>query len=389
MTSVLAAARTPVCPVDGSLSGLHPVDMAAAVLRELVAGGPVGVDEIDEVWVGCAEPVGAQGADMARAAVLSAGWPVRIAGMVVDAAETSGSTALHAAIAAVETGAIRRAVVLGVSSSSIVPPGASALSRTYGRPWSDGPTERFADSGGLLSPHRAADATAASLRIDRVEQDLAVSRSLERRRASDPSRVVAIAGRTTSGAARRRGASVGADVLRDLAVSLSRLPPAFDPDGTITAASFAPPADGVSGLIIGPTPDDSDRKPLGRIVSFARSSGDPGSPAGGARAAVQAAVDQADLKLSDVSNWEIIESSAAALLSICRVLDLDPAIANTWGGALATGDSGAAEEIRLIVDSLDRLSVAGPTLALASGQTAAAATIIDSRPAAAGHRTGS
>ena len=76
------------------------------------------------------------------------------------------------------------AVVVGVSVASIVAPGASALGRVYGQPWGEGPATRVAEDGGLLPPPRTADATAGLLGIDRAQQDLAATRSLERRRAA-------------------------------------------------------------------------------------------------------------------------------------------------------------------------------------------------------------
>ncbi len=376
MTSVLAAVRLPVCSVDGALSGLHPVEMAALVLRHLVDDGPVGGDAIDEVWVGCAEPVGAQGADMARAAVLTADLPARVTGVVVDAAECSGTLALHAAVAAIGSGQVSHAAVLGISNSSMVPPGASALSRTYGRPWSDGPAVRFEAGGGLLAPHRAAELAAEAAGFDRADQDLVVRRSLDRRVThARHDGVVGVTARFRAGSAAIRGTTVTADVLRDLPDELGRLTAAFEPDGTVTAASFAPPADGCCGLLLGPSGGPS----LGRVVATGRAAGDPRSPSEGATAAVNAALDRAGLTRSDIVRWEIVESSAAALLCICARLGLDPAVVNPWGGTLATGDSAAAEEIRLTVDCigcLDAIHTAGPIVTLVSGPTAAAATVL-------------
>ena len=181
---LMAACRTPFAATGGGLAGWHPVDLSAAVMNEVIRRGGIDPTPVDEVWVGCAEPVGAQGANLARAAVLSAGWPERIGGVVVEAAETSGSAALHAAVAAIDSGSVGTAVVVGVSVASIVVPGASALSRGYGQPWGEGPASRVAEAGGLMPLPRAAEATAALLGIDRVQQDLAAARSVERRRSA-------------------------------------------------------------------------------------------------------------------------------------------------------------------------------------------------------------
>ncbi len=350
MMSVLAASRLPVCSVDGALSKTHPVDMAATVLRALCDEIALDESELDEVWVGCAEPVGAQGANMARAVILSAGLPEAVNGMVVDAAECSGTTALHAALAALKAGHVRVAAVLGVSSGSIVPPGASALGRTYGRPWSDGPANRYGTVGGLLAPHRAAEESARSAGFSRSQQDAVVRRSIERR---------------------VDNIQCG-DLLRDLPADLSQLPPAFESGGDVTAASFAPPADGCSGLLLAAGSDAG----VGRIMSVGRSSGDPRTPHGGASSAVTKALHGAGLTADEIERWEIVETSAAALLCVCSSLGIDPAKVNPHGGALATGDAAAAEEIRLVVDGLNTAATDGPILTLASGPSGAAATVL-------------
>ena len=182
MTVILAAAcRTPFVAANGALAGWHPVDLSALVLTEAIERADLSAGQVDEVWVGCAEPVGAQGADMARASVLTAGWPDTIGGTVIDRAETSGNAALHGAAAAIAAGTITTAVVLGVCSASIVQPGASALGRTYGRPWGDGPAARMEDRGGLLPPARAAEVAALAAGFNRDAQDRAGIRSHELR----------------------------------------------------------------------------------------------------------------------------------------------------------------------------------------------------------------
>ncbi|NDH76995.1 MAG: hypothetical protein EBY52_09745, partial [Actinobacteria bacterium] len=155
--SILAAVRSPFAEADGVLAGWHPVDLGSEIARAAITRAGVTAASLDHVWVGCDEPVGAQGANLARAIVLAAGWPVTLGGTVVEAGPHSGVAALSAAVDAIEAGRVERALVLGVSSASIVQPGAAALARLYGRPWGDGPAARFADDGGLIPPVVAAD----------------------------------------------------------------------------------------------------------------------------------------------------------------------------------------------------------------------------------------
>jgi len=365
MSTVLAAARLPVDSADGALARIHPVDMVASILRRIVEDGPIEVAEVDEVWVGCAEPVGAQGANMARAAILAAGMPESINGVVIEAGECSGTVALHAAVAAIEAGQVRHVIVIGVSNSSIVPPGASALGRTYGRPWGNGPASRYEAAGGLLPVHVAADIAAGALGIGRYQQDSAVRLSIDRFDADK---------------------RLEHDSCRLLADDLGMLPAAFRPDAAVTAASFAPPADGCCGLLLGP---DSSGFEGGRILATGRGAGSPLDPAGGVTNAVNSALAQAGLQRSDVGRWEIVESSAAALLCICHALDLDPVVVNPFGGALATGNCAAAEELRLIADAVGDATLGGPVLSVVSGITGAAATVFLPALRPADHRPGS
>ena len=243
--AVVAVARTAVRPVDGELAGWNPVMLAGVVGREALERAGLDAEELDEAVVGCADPVGACGADAARAIVLAAGWPVGVGGHVVDRGETSGLAAVQAAAASIRAGQARTVLVVGLGLCSVVPPGAAALNRTYGAPWG-GVAERFADRGGLLPGPRLAERAAQAAGIGRAELDAAAEESRRRRAQAGASpAIVAVAARPGGAAGRGvyRGDPVAADVVRSWGET-AELPPAFDDDGLLTAATFAPPADG-------------------------------------------------------------------------------------------------------------------------------------------------
>ena len=175
-------ARTPVAALDSELSGWHPVDLAVVVVREVLNRAQATADRVDEVILGCAEPVGSQGADVARAIVLSAGWPAAVGGMVVERGETSGMSAVQVAADAVRSGRCTRVVVVGLGMGSTVPPGAAGLNRTYGPPWGDGVADRMAEHGGLMPAPRLAEAAATRIGLDRRSLDAWAERSSSRRR---------------------------------------------------------------------------------------------------------------------------------------------------------------------------------------------------------------
>ena len=376
MTVMLAAAcRTPFALTDGVLAGWHPVDLSALVMNEAIRRAGVDASSIDEVWVGCAEPVGAQGANMARAAVLSANWPDRIGGIVVDAAETSGSAALHSAVAAITSGSVGSAVVVGVSVASIVAPGASALGRVYGQPWGEGPATRVADGGGLLPPPRTADATAGLLGIDRAQQDLAATRSVERRRSAVTTGLVPIAAHPGSRLGAVRGMSVSSDELRGVIDDPSELPPLFVSDGTVTSYSFAPPVDGAAALLLTAGGPSARGPGLADVVDVGRAAGNPLDTTGGVELALHRALSNAGTDLPEIARWEIAENTAAGFLSICHRLEIDPMIANPDGGTLGVGDAGAAEELRLTVDGVLNTPPGECIAAVSAGSTGSAVTL--------------
>ena len=249
--AVVAVARTAVRPVDGELAGWNPVLLAGVVGREALERAGLDAGDLDEVVVGCADPVGACGADAARAIVLAAGWPVTVGGHVVDRSETSGAAAVQAAAAAIRAGQARTVLVIGLGLCSVVPPGAAALNRTYGAPWG-GVAERFAEAGGLLPGPRLAERAAQAAGIGRSELDAAAEESRRRRAEAGASpAIVAVAARPGDAAARGvyRGDPVAADGVRSWG-DTSEFPPAFDDDGLLTAATFAPPADAVAAVLL-------------------------------------------------------------------------------------------------------------------------------------------
>ena len=424
---MVAVARTAVRPVDGELAGWNPVVLAGAVGRETLERAGLEAGVLDEVVVGCCDPVGAAGADAARAIVLAAGWPVSIGGSVVDRGETSGLAAVQAAVAAIRAGQARTVLVVGLGLCSVVPPGAAALNRTYGAPWG-GVAERFEKVGGLLPAPRLSERAAQAAGIGRAELDAAAEESRRRRVAAStagasPTRragaspgagtspgpatstaIVAVAARPGDAAGRGvyRGDPVATDVVRDWG-DAAELPPAFDDDGLLTAATFAPPADAVAAVLlqagthqagthqagaheagsIGEHRGETaaaragealrSAAPLATVAGMGRAAGDPFDPVGNVAAAVGRALGDAGVELSAVDGIAVVEQDAATTMLVARALDIDAQRINPDGGAVATGNAGAAEELRLIADGL--AVPGGPLLTISAGPTGSAAIV--------------
>ena len=397
MPVLIGCARSPFAAANGVLGTWHPVDLSAAVLEAAVERAGIAGDDIGGLWVGCAEPVGAQGANLARAVALAAGLPDGVGGVVLDRAETSGSAALCAAADALRCGRVETAAVLGVCLASTVAPGANATGRTYGTPWGDAPARRVRERGGLLSNPLAAEAAAAAAGIGREELRAWALRSFELRTAACPASgaggaVVGVEARPSEGVPVRRRTVIDADVARPLPADLSELRPMLAPDGLLDAVSFAPPADGVTALILSRAGSG-----LAELVQCTLVAGDPLDPAGGLVPAHLGAVGQAAAKSSvaDGSDAgqasagraaaeafaaiEIAEPSAAGALLVCRALGFEPSAAervvNARGGTLAVGDAGAAEELRLCADLLAGLRPDELLAAVAAGTGGAAVSV--------------
>ena len=421
---VLAVARSAVCGIDGGLAGWHPVKLGAVVGRETLERAGISAAEVDEVIVGCADPVGACGADAARAVALCAGWPVEVGGQVVDRAETSGMAAVQAAVAAILAGHADTVLVMGLGLCSVVPPGAGAVSRSYGMPWA-GVAERFADRGGLLPPPRLAEQSAAAAGLERSELDSAAERSRRRREAAGTSAaIVAVAARPGNSAGGvRAGRALIADAIRAWGDTES-LMPAFGDEGPLTTATFAPPADAVTALLLQAAPPphtsgDSYRGAmhttdevgssglvtetrgelpatpttltaprltsggrgespvaLGIVMGTGRAAGDPFDPTGGVSVAVRQALSHTSVGLNEVDEIVVSEQDAATLLLVAASLGIEPGRVNRAGGALATGHAGAAEELRLITDTLaDRTGSTTVMLTISAGSVGSAAIL--------------
>ena len=378
--TVRAVARTAVRPVNGELARWNPVILAGVVGREALERARLEPAELDEVVVGCADPVGACGADAARAIVLAAGWPDEVGGWVVDRGETSGLAAVQAGAAAIRAGEARTVLVVGLGLCSVVPPGSAALNRAYGAPWG-GVAERLAGRGGLLPLPRLSERAAGAAGIGRAELDGAAEESRRRRReAGTSAAVVAVAAQPGDGAGPyvRRGDPVADDAVREWG-GTSGLPPAFDEDGLLTAATFAAPADAVAAVLLqaGSTEPESGAPPPATVAGMGRAAGDPFDPLGNVAVAVGRALAAAGVELDAVGEIAVAEHNAATALLVARALGVDAARINQSGGAVATGNAAAAEELRLITDGLAGPIAAGRRLLLtvAVGPTGSAAIV--------------
>ncbi len=147
---IVDAIRTPLGKRNGKLKEWHPVDLAAETLKALQERNDLDPGLVDDVVMGCVMQVGEQAANVARNAVLAAGWPETVPGTTIDRQCGSSQQAAHFAAQGVIAGAYDVVVASGVEVMTRVPMGASMIDGKYGFPFGPKVGARYADQGGLV-----------------------------------------------------------------------------------------------------------------------------------------------------------------------------------------------------------------------------------------------
>ncbi|GGM24259.1 acetyl-CoA acyltransferase [Micromonospora sonchi] len=343
---VLDAVRTPIGRYGGGLAGVRPDDLAAHVVREIVARNP-GLDpaRIDDVLLGDANGAGEDNRDVARMAVLLAGLPPSVPGATVNRLCGSG---LEAVIGA------SRAIALGDASVCLAG-GVESMSRA---PWVLAKPEQ-----GYPRAHETLHSTTLGWRLvnPRMPEQWTVplgegAEILAERHGigRDAQDEFALRSHQLADRAWRDGAYADevvpvpdTDVERDESIrptstieALGRLKPVFRPDGTVTAGNSSPLNDGASVLLLADAAaaESIGRAPLARIVSRAVTAIEPHLFGIGPVAAAEEALRRAGIGWGDLDVVELNEAFAAqSLACLAHWPELDPKIVNPQGGAIALG----------------------------------------------------
>ena len=174
---IVDAVRTPLGKRNGKLKDWHPVDLAAETLKALVDRTGLDPGTVDDVVMGCVMQVGEQGVNIARNAVLAAGWPESVPGTTVDRQCGSSQQAAHFAAQGVIAGAYDVVVAAGVEVMTRVPMGASMADGKFGYPFGPKVGARYADQGGLVPQGISAELIAEKWNLSRDDLDAFGARS--------------------------------------------------------------------------------------------------------------------------------------------------------------------------------------------------------------------
>jgi acetyl-CoA acetyltransferase family protein len=374
-TFILDAVRTPIGRYAGALAGVRPDDLAATVIRALVERSPaVDPGDIDDVFFGDANAAGEDNRDVARMAGLLAGLPTSVPGVTVNRLCGSGLEATIAANRAVATGDVSLAICGGVESMSRAPWVLPKPSRAFPA----GNETLFSSTLGwrLVNPLMPAEWTISlGEATELLAEKYGITREAQDEYAVASHRTAAQA--WDSGRYDREVVPVGGiDLDRDESIrddtsvaSLARLKPAFRANGTITAGNASPLNDGATALLLGNqlTLDRVKAAPLARIVSRGVAGVDPQMFGIGPVAAAEMALTRAGLRWQDISLVELNEAFAAQSLACLQSWpDLDPAVVNVDGGAIALGHPLGSSGARIVGHLARQLHASGSGYGLAA-----------------------
>lgn len=356
---IVEAVRSPLGKRNGGLAGIHPSDLAAQVLRDLVQRSGIDAGIVDDVIMGCVLQVGEQSLNIARNAALGAGFPNTVPGTTVDRQCGSAQQAVHFAAQGVMAGAYDVVIAAGVESMSRVPMFSNVNcgpGRTYGEYF----RERYGVEDSVINQGVSADIIARKWSIGRRDLDaIAVESHSRANRAQREGRfdreIVPITVNDDSG---ERTVRIDEGIRPTTSLeTLASLKPAFGADGLHTAGNSSQISDGASALLIMSSEKAKalGLRPRARFVNFALAGADPVTMLTAPIPATHKVLKLAGMSMSDIDLVELNEAFAAVVAAWLYETEADPAKVNVNGGAIALGHPVGCSGARLMVTLLNEL----------------------------------
>ncbi len=381
---IVDAIRTPLGKRNGRLKDWHPVDLAAETLKALQSRNGLDPAVVDDVVMGCVMQVGEQAVNVARNAVLAAGWPETVPGTTIDRQCGSSQQAAHFAAQGVMAGAYDVVVAGGVEVMTRVPMGASMVDGKFGFPFGPKVGARYADQGGLVPQGISAELIADKWGLTRDDLDNYGARSQAyARRATDEGRFEAEILPVLGADGEMMTVDEG---LRDTTPeSLAALKPSFRPEedgGRVTAGNSSQITDGAAMLLIMSEEKAAELRlrPRARVIDFAVAGADPRLMLTAPIPATAKALERSGLTIDDMDIVEINEAFASVVLAWEKEFHPDMDRVNPNGGAIALGHPLGCSGARLMTTLLNELERTGGRYGLQTmceGGGMANATIIE------------
>lgn len=330
---IVAARRTPTGKREGMLSGIHPADLSALVIEDIVSTTGIDPNLIDDVVWGCVTQAGEQTGDIARTAALSADLPESVTGVTVDRQCGSSQQALHFVAAGVASGQYDIAIAGGVESMSRNPMFSSSMGKSpYGTKFKD----RY--PGDDPNQGIGAEMIAEKWGFSRTELDEFAVRSHELAAAATDagafeSQIIPV--ETENGTASvdegiRRGGSVE---------KLAKLQTVFKEDGVIHAGNASQISDGSAAMLVmtSQRAKELGLTPLVRVHTAVLAGDDPVMMLTAPIPATAKALKKSGLSIDDIGTFEINEAFAPVPLAWLKETGANPELLNPHGGAIALG----------------------------------------------------
>jgi acetyl-CoA C-acetyltransferase len=375
---VVEAVRSPVGRRNGALAQIHPVDLGADVLEELLRRSGVDPVAVDDVIFGCVDQVGAQSTNVARTIALSAGLPESVPAVTIDRQCGSSQQAVHFAAQAIRSGDMDLVVAGGIEVMSLIPIASSAYvgrDAGYGMPRE---AERWLKRYGNqeISQFRGAELIAAEWDITREDMEAWALQSHSRAVAAAASgafeeEITPVAGLATDECPRTDSSLE----------KMAGLAPLTE-GGRLTAALASHISDGAAALLLASerAVEQHGLTPLARIHTTAVAGSDPVRMLTGPIPATELVLRKAGLSMGDIDQFEVNEAFASVVLAWLADTGADPAKTNPLGGAIALGHPLGATGARIMTSLIHNLRRTGARFGLQTmceGGGMANATIIE------------
>jgi acetyl-CoA C-acetyltransferase len=360
---IVATARTPMGRYGGQLKDVRPDDLAAIALKEACERAGVEPGDVADVILGCANQAGEDNRNVARMALLLAGFPIEVPGQTVNRLCGSGMQATISAAREIQSGAAEVIVAGGVESMTrapwVMPKPDGAFPRGLQTMFDTAigwrlVNPKMAQLYGTLQMGETAERVAQKYEVSREDQDAFALRSHHRAIAAQKSgrlaeEIVPVEVAQRKGDPLRLTEDEGprSDTSPE---ALAKLKPAFSDRGSVTAGNSSPLNDGATALVVMSDAEAKRRglKPLARLVSAAAAGVHPDYMGIGPVPASMKALEHAGLQASDMGLVELNEAFASQSLACVRLLGLDEEKVNVNGGAIALGHPLGSSGARLV-----------------------------------------
>lgn len=381
---IVSAVRTPIGRLGGALATIRPDDLGALVVGEAVSRAGVDPDEVEEVFLGCANQAGEDNRNVARMAALLARLPQRVAGVTINRLCASGLSAVNQAARAIGCGEGEVYVAGGVESMTrapfSLPKSAPAGNRTA---WDTALGWRYPNPlMEQMFPLEAMGETAENIQALSRQGEIRggeITREAQDRFALESHRRAVAAMNAgyfhreivSVSVPRKKGESfafesdehprcrplAGGYALDTSIDQLAKLRPAFRKEGTVTAGNSSGMNDGACALVL----MSADRaaklsiRPLARWVASAAVGVDPRIMGLGPVEASRKALGRAGIQVDDVDLAEVNEAFAVQAMAVLRELELSEAKTNVNGGAIALGHPLGCSGARILTTLLHEM----------------------------------